>query len=102
MLAKKVTIPTKHLDFANIFLKKLANVFLKQTKVNKYAIELEHGKQLPYKSIYILGQVELETLKTYIKNNLANGFIKASKLLIDATILFLCKCNGSFCLCAHY
>ena len=41
LLAKKVTILTKYLDFANVFLEKLANIFSEQIVVNKYAIELE-------------------------------------------------------------
>ena len=42
--------------------------------MNEHVIELEEGKQPPFGPIYRLGPVELETLKTYIKTNLANGF----------------------------
>ena len=45
------------------------------TKINKHAIKLEDGKQPLYMPIYSLGPVELKTWKTYIKTNLANGFI---------------------------
>ena len=45
------------------------------TGINKHAIELKEDKQLPFDLIYSLESVELETLKTYIKLNLANGFI---------------------------
>ena len=38
LLAKKVTIPTKYSDFADVFLEKSANVFLEQTRVNEHAI----------------------------------------------------------------
>ena len=31
LLAEKVTVPIEYLDFADIFLKKSANVFLKRT-----------------------------------------------------------------------
>ena len=37
------------------------------TGINKHAIKLVEGKQLPYGPIYDLGPVELETLKAYIK-----------------------------------
>ena len=75
LLVKKVTVPAKYLDFANIFLKKFVNIILKQTGVNKHAIKLEKGKQSPYGPIYSLKLVELKTFKTYIKTNLANSFI---------------------------
>ena len=75
LLAKKVTIPAKYTNFSDVFSKKSAKMLPKRTKINKHAIELEEDKQPPYKPIYNLGLVELETLKTYIKTNLANGFI---------------------------
>ena len=63
LLAKEVTMLTEYLDFADVFLKKSVNVFLKQTGANKHAIKLEKGKQLLYGPIYSLGPVELKTLK---------------------------------------
>ena len=99
---KEVTNPVKYLDFADVFLKKSANVLPERTDANEYAIELEEGKQPPYRPIYSLGQVELETLKTYIKTNLTNGFIWASKSPVCAPILFVRKLDGSFRLCVNY
>ncbi len=55
-----------------------------------------------YGSIYRLGQVKLETLKAYIKNNLANKFIRASKSPAKASILFNKKPNGSLRLRVNY
>ena len=101
-LAKKVTIPAKYLDFANVFLKESAEVLPERTGNNEHIIELEDGKQPPYRPIYSLGLVELETLKTYIKTNLANGFIQASKSPAGALILFVSKPNGSLRLCVDY
>ena len=85
-----------------MFLEELANVLLKRTGVNEHTIEWEEGKQPPYGPIYSLGPVELKTLKTYIKTNLANSFIRASKSLAGAPILFICKLDGSFCFCVDY
>ena len=102
LLTKKVTVPTKYLNFADVFLKKLANVLPKRTKVNEHAIELEEGKQPPYKLIYSLRPVELKTLKTYIKTNLANGFIRALKSPASSPILFVHKPNSSLCLSVNY
>ena len=51
LLAKEVTVLAEYLDFANIILEKSTNVLLKQTKVNKYVIKLEKGKEPPYRPI---------------------------------------------------
>ena len=94
-------MPTKYSDFADVFLKKSANVLPERTGANEHAIELEEGKELPYGPIYSLGPVELETLKTYIKTNLSNGFIQASKSPASTPILFVRKPNASLCLCVN-
>ena len=91
LLTKKVAMPTKYLDFADIFSEKSTNVLAKRTKANKHAIELEKGKQPAYGPIYSLGPVEFKTPKTYIETNLANGFIWASKLLSGTPIPFVHK-----------
>ena len=46
--------------------------------------------------------VELETLKTYIETNLANGFIKPSKSLAGTPILFDRKSDGFLRLYVNY
>ena len=46
--------------------------------------------------------MELETLKAYIKSNLANGFIRPSKSPAGAPILFDRKSDGFFQLCVNY
>lgn len=48
---------------------------LKNTDINKHAIELVESKQPSYKLIYSLELVKLETLKTYIDTNLNIRFI---------------------------
>ena len=102
LLNKKVTVPTGYSDFADVFSEKLANVLPERTGANEHAIKLEEGKQPSYGPIYSLGPVELEALKTYIKTNLANSFIRTSKLLASAPILFIYKPNGSRCLYVNY
>ena len=56
--------------------------------INKYTIELQDGKQLPYRLIYSLRSVELKTLKTYIKTYLKTKFIQPFKSLVGTSILF--------------
>ena len=72
------------------------------TGINEHAIELEEDKQLPFGPIYNLGPVEVETLKTYIETNMANGLIRPSKSPAGAPILFDRKPDGSFCLYVNY
>ena len=102
LLTKKVTVPTKYSDFADVFLEKSANVLPERIKANEHAIKLEKDKQPSYGPIYSLRPVKLKTFKTYIKTNLINGFIRTSKLLADALILFLRKSDRSLCLCVNY
>ena len=46
--------------------------------------------------------MELEILKTYIENNLANGFIRPSKSPAGAPIFFDWKPDNNLCLCVDY
>lgn len=102
LLAKKVTVLAKYLNFADVFLKKSIEILSKFTKANKHAIELEKSKQPPYGPIYSLELVEFKTLKTYIKTDLTNDFIKVSKLPANTQIFFVFKFNNSFCLCVNH
>ena len=102
MLTKEVKILDKYLDFTNFFLEEKALVLPECTKLNKHVIDLEKGKQLPYKPIYSLDPMELETLKTYIKTHLKTVFIWSFKSSASALILFDKKLNGSLRLCVDY
>ena len=95
-------IPTEYLDFADIFSSDLVSELPEYTGINDHTIELVNGQKPPYGPIYSLGSVELETLKAYIKTNLANGFIRPSKSPAGAPILFDRKSDGSLRLCVNY
>ena len=43
-IIKKVTIPAKYSDYADVFLKKSAKVLSAQTGINDHAIKLEEDK----------------------------------------------------------
>ena len=96
------SIPTEYSDFANVFSPKLASELAKHTGINDHAINLVDDWQPPYGPIYSLGLVELETLKTYIETNLANGFIKPSKSPARAPIFLDKKPNSSLQLYVDY
>ncbi len=95
-------VPNVYADFADIFSPKLAVELPEHTGINDHVIELMDDRQPPYGSIYSLGHVELETLKAYIKNNLASGFIRPSKSPVGAFILFDKKSDDSLRLCIDY
>ena len=95
-------VPAEYSDYSNIFLAENVTKLPENIGINEHAIELEEIKQPPFGSIYSLGQVELEMLKTYIKTNLANGFIRPSKFPVGASIFFDWKPNGSLRLCIDY
>ena len=81
-------IMAEYSDYSNVFSAKNTTELPENTGMNEHAIELEEDKQPPFGSIYSQGPVELETLKTYIKINLANNFIRFSKFPAGALILF--------------
>ena len=70
--------------------------------MNEHAIKLEEGKQPFFGPIYSLEPVELETLKIYIKTNLANNFIRPFKFPARAFILFDKKPDKNLCFCVNY
>ena len=94
LIAEEVTILTDYSDFLDIFSEERALVLPEITDLNQHAIELQKGQQPPYGPIYSLGPVKLETLKTYIETNLANGFTRPSKSPAGAPILFVRKLDG--------
>ncbi len=95
-------VPSEYADFVDVFSPKLAAELPEHTGINDHAIELVDDRQPPYGLIYSLGPVELETLKAYIENNLASGFIRPSKSPAGAPILFDKKPDGSLRLCVDY
>ena len=95
-------VPAEYFDNNNVFLAENAAELPENTGMNEHTIELEKGKQPLFGPIYSLGPVELEILKTYIKTNLANGFIRSSKFPVGAPILFDRKPDGSLRLCVDY
>ena len=102
LTSKKTGIPAKYSNFSNVFSSDSAAELPQHTGINDHYIDLLDNKQSPDSPIYSLGLVELETLKTYIKTNLASGFIRPSKYPAVALILFVRKKNGSLRLCINY
>ena len=81
-------ILAEYSNYNDVFLTENLAELLKNTGMNEHAIKLEEGKKPLFGPIYSLRPVDLETLKTYIKINLANSFIQPSKSLARALIFF--------------
>ena len=97
-----IKFASKYAAFADIFPSQLAAKLSKHIGINDHTIELVDDWQPPYSSIYSLGRIELEILKAYIKNNLANSFMRPSKSLARAPIFFNKKPDGSLRLYVNY
>ena len=97
-----IEVLAKYSNYSNVFSVEHVAELSKNTGINEYAIKLEEDKQPSFGLIYSLRPVELETLKIYIKTNLANGFIRPSKSPVGASILFDKKPDRSLHLCMDY
>ena len=72
-------------------------------RANDHKIELTAGASaLPKSRVYPLSPKKLEALETYLKENLAKGFISPSKAPFASPILFAVKPNGQLRLCVDY
>ena len=89
-------------DYSNIFSAENTTKLSDNTRINKHTIELKEGKQPLFSPIHSLELVELEILKTYIKTNLANDFIRLSRSSAKVLILFDKKPNGNLCFYVDY
>ena len=69
LIAKKTLtkVSTEYDDFTEVFSLDLAFKLLKQMRINNYAIELFNGHQPPYKLIYSLNLMDLETVKALLR-----------------------------------
>ena len=102
LTSEKTGIPAEYSGFSNIFSSDFTVELPENTGINNHLINLLNDKQPSYGPIYSLELVELEILKTYIKDNLASGFIRPSKSPASTLILFGQKKNGSLRLCVNY
>ena len=96
-----ITLPEKYKEFSDVFDKVKANT-LPEHRLYDCPIDLQPGKEPPWGPIYNLSPVELETLREYIDENLANGFIRHSRSPAGAPIFFVKKKNGTLRLVVDY
>lgn len=97
-----VEVSKEYVKYIDVFSKEAAAKLPNHIEINNHFINLKEDKQLHYGPIYNLGPVELEMLKTYIKDNLKNGFIRSLKFPVGVPILFIKKASGFLRLCIDY
>jgi hypothetical protein len=98
---KPITLLPKYEEYAKVFSKEEAAKFLDSTRV-EHSIPVEEGVEVPYGPIYSLSTNKLQVLHEYIKSSLAKGWIRPSKSLIGALILFVPKKDGGLRLYVDY
>ncbi|SOV08562.1 uncharacterized protein UDID_17421 [Ustilago sp. UG-2017a] len=94
-------IPPEYHQYLNVFSRVEADKLLPH-RTYDHQIPLEEGKSPPFGPIYSLSEHELKTLREYLEENLAKGFISPSDLPAASPILFVKKKDGSLCLCVDY
>ncbi len=77
-------ITSKDPDSANVFSEDAANTLLENGNHN---LGLETTDTSPFRPLYNISQNELEFVREYIADNLANGFIQPSTQFAEAPIL---------------
>ena len=95
------SFPSKYNDFSDVFEKKNVDR-LPEHRPYDCPIDLKDGACPPFGPIYGLSEPELKTLKIYIEENLAKGFIRHSKSPAGSPILFVKKKDGTLRLCIDY
>ena len=94
-------LPSAYQDYQNLF-DDINATKLPAHKPYDHEIPLAKGTMPPFGPIYSLSELELKTLKKYLEDNLASGFIKPSTSPAGAPILFVKKKDGSLRLCVDY
>ena len=92
-------VPEEYHDFADVFSKVKANKLPPHGPYN-LKINMEEGSTPPLGPIYALLKTELEALREFLDENIANGFI--TRLPYGAPILFVKKKGGALRLCVDF
>ena len=94
-------VPKEYHNFANVFSKSKASVLADHCPYD-LKITLKDGASPPLGPIYSLSQEELLTLRMFIDENTATGFIHPLCSLHGAPVLFIWKKDGSLRLCCNF
>ena len=94
-------VPAQYHDLLPVFSKSAADT-LPPHRPYDLKINLLPGTTPPFGPVYSLSELELATLRSWIKENLDKGFIRRSTSSAGSPILFVKKKDGSLRLCVDY
>ncbi len=94
-------LPTEYNDLVEVFSKTKATQ-LPPHRTGDCAIDLQPGSQPPKGRIFPLSQPEAESMKSYIEEELAKGFLRPSTSPASAGFFFVKKKDGGLRPCIDY
>jgi len=95
------TLPQEYAQFKHLFQPE-ASEKMAPRRTFDHAIDLKEGSEPPWGPVYPISQYQLNTLKTYLDEMLAQGKITHSQSPAGAPILFVPKPDGRLRLCVDY
>jgi hypothetical protein len=96
-----IQLPEELRDFVDVFSPKKADQ-LPPHRSYDHEIRLNSDKKLPFGRIYSMSREELLTLRAWLDENLAKGFIRPSSSHVTSPVLFVKKPGGGLRLCMDY
>ncbi len=96
-----ITYPPEYADLIEVFSRRKASQLPAHRSVD-CAIDLLPGTTPPKGRIFLLSQPESESMKTYILEELAKGFIRPSTSPASTGFFFVKKKDGGLRLCIDY
>jgi hypothetical protein len=96
-----IQLPEALRDFVDVFSPKKADQ-LPPHRSYDHEIRLNSDKKLPFGRIYSMSREELQTLRAWLDENLAKGFIRPSSSHVTSPVLFVKKPGGGLRLCMDY
>jgi hypothetical protein len=93
--------PPEYEDLKEVFSKTKAQA-VAEHGLHDLMIDLVEGKEPPWGPIYNLSSKELETLRNYLDENLAQNWMRPSTSSAGAPVFFVPKKDGSLRLCMDY
>jgi hypothetical protein len=95
-------IPEAYHEYKDLFQEEKGIEALPQHGQWDHEIPLEKDKEPPFSPIYQMSESDLGTLREYIDENLAKGFIRPSTSPAGSPVLFVPKKDGKKRLCIDY
>ena len=101
LLAATITLLSEYSNYVDVFSDQKAQALPKH-KPQHLDIEITSGATALFGPLYNFLALKLETLRGYLSNNLAKGYICCSTSSAKAPILFAKKKDRSLRLCVNY